>query len=69
MTRELRHLMRDLRRQGFEISPTGGGHRRITRPGQRGAVYTSSTPSDWPALKNLRAQIRKTFTAIDSPAG
>lgn len=39
-------------------SPTGSGHLKLTSP-TGAVVYAGSTPSNWRALKNLRAQLRR----------
>nr|WP_024310255.1 hypothetical protein [Pseudomonas sp. P818] len=36
---------------GWQIAKTNGGHLRLTKPG-RPIVHTSSTPSDWRAVRN-----------------
>jgi hypothetical protein len=59
---DLQRLFRELRRHGFAVSKTGGGHQRITRTGRPGAaVFTASTPSDWRTIRNLKSNLRKVF--------
>ncbi len=36
---------------GWQITRTNGGHLRLTKPG-RPIIHTSSTPSDWRAVRN-----------------
>lgn len=56
---EAEKLWRQLRRQGFAVERTHGGHMRITHPRMTGPVFASSTPSDWHSLRNLQATLRR----------
>jgi hypothetical protein len=55
-----RDLARELEALGIEptITPTSSGHLRINLSNGE-VVYTSSTPSDWRSLLNVRAQVRR----------
>lgn len=61
MKKDIKKLRRALERDGFTVQDTPGGHTRITHPDKPGIVFGPSTPSDWRALKNMKAQIRRTF--------
>nr|WP_231709091.1 type II toxin-antitoxin system HicA family toxin [Pseudomonas denitrificans (nom. rej.)] len=43
---------------GWTISRTNGGHLRFTKPG-RPIIHTSSTPSDWRAVRNAVAMLAR----------
>ena len=43
---------------GWQITRTNGGHLRLTKPG-RPIVHTSSTPSDWRAVRNAVAMLAR----------
>ncbi|SFC76868.1 hypothetical protein SAMN05216577_11098 [Pseudomonas citronellolis] len=45
-------------RFGWKISRTNGGHLRLTKPG-RPIIHTSSTPSDWRAVRNALAMLAR----------
>ncbi len=54
--------LRQLLQQEFpqaQARPTRGGHWEISTP--RGPVYVSATPSDWRALRKVRAELRRRF--------
>lgn len=60
-TREADKLWRRLRRQGFTVERTNGGHVRITHPAMHQPVFTSATPSDARSLNNVVALLRRTL--------
>jgi len=43
---------------GWDVARTKGGHLRFTKPG-RPIVHTSSTPSDWRAVRNALAMLAR----------
>lgn len=43
---------------GWQISRTNGGHLRLTKPG-RPIIHTSSTPSDWRAVRNAVSMLAR----------
>lgn len=43
---------------GWTISFTRGGHLRLTKPG-RPVIHSSQTPSDWRAVHNAVAMLRR----------
>jgi hypothetical protein len=49
---------------GRSVEATAGGHLRLIKDGAA-PIYTASTPSDWRALANTRAQLRR----MDREAG
>lgn len=58
-SRETRHLLDRLAQiPGWHVVKRKRGHYKITGP--RGVLYfTSSTPSDWRAVRNLRSDLRQ----------
>jgi hypothetical protein len=54
-----RDLIRAAKRDGWQISRTGGDHLKLTHPEARGPVYTGSTPSDCRAIRHARAEMRR----------
>lgn len=63
-TREdLRQLVDFAKANGWTVSRTRGGHIRFTKPGL-GSIYTSSTPSDYRAGLNAKAQLRRAQRAM-----
>lgn len=63
--KKLRDLTDFAMTQGWTISHTNGGHLRFSKPGLP-PIFTSSTPSDYRAERNMRAQLRRTDRQIDS---
>jgi hypothetical protein len=55
---DLRQLMRSAVRQGWKVQRTGGGHLAWCSPAGA-VVFSASTPSDWRALQNHKAHLRK----------
>ncbi len=55
---DLRDIVREARRQGWKVLPTKGGHLEFRSPqGQR--IFGPSTPSDWRAVRNLLAHLKR----------
>jgi hypothetical protein len=61
--REMDQFIRQLRRERFTATITGGSHWRITRPDMAAPVFAASTPSDRRTLLHLRAEIRRRLPA------
>ena len=58
--KDLKQLMRKLRKAGVELELTGGTHWRATHPDKPGVKLTfASTPSDWRGLKNMKAAFKR----------
>lgn len=55
--KDLRQLCREKIAQGWRIELTNGGHLRWTWPATGEIVFTSQTPSDWRALKNIKKRL------------
>lgn len=56
----LRDIERAAKEQGWEVGRTKKGHPRFVPPDPtRGIVIGSGTPSDWRALKNLLAELKR----------
>lgn len=62
---DMMKLVRMLERDGFTAVHTGGGHLCLRHPGFSGCVFTSSTPSDHRAVKNLRAMLKRKLRAAN----
>jgi predicted RNA binding protein YcfA (HicA-like mRNA interferase family) len=59
-TKEVKALVRHLRRQGFTVSLTKrSGHYKVRHPESPGMVILPSTPSDARSLRNAVAQLRR----------
>lgn len=56
--KEIRHLTRELTRQGFEVRTTRRGHHLVSKNGVV-VAGVPGTPSDWRSLKNARADLRR----------
>jgi len=57
MSKDLKQLIRDLP-PAWKAMPTRGGHMKLRH--ESGAIVTcASTPSDWRAIRNLRARIKR----------
>lgn len=56
--REVRDVLRKLDKLGCQISRSGSGHWRVTRPG-RPAVVISHSPGDHHALRNIKSDLKK----------
>lgn len=53
-------MLDECRAQGAIITVTGGDHYKIVPPDKtKRIIYTSYTPSDIRALKNIRSDLRK----------
>lgn len=61
MKKEIKQLFKDLEKNGYTVTDTRGGHKAIRHPQKPGVVHSASTPSDHRGLKNLKAQLRRTF--------
>ncbi|CAB4203540.1 hypothetical protein UFOVP1382_153 [uncultured Caudovirales phage] len=61
--REVDALVKQIRRLGFTVDKTGAGHWRVASPS--GPIFMPSTPSDWRAVKNMRAALRRAGIAIE----
>jgi hypothetical protein len=58
---DYRQVLLDAARRGWTVTPTRGGHVKLTfRSGA--IVFTGSTPSDWRAGRNLDRQLRRLET-------
>lgn len=55
--KDLVKVLRELRRQGFEVAPLRNHHLAVTKDGHRVAVL-SATPSDRRSRKNEMADLR-----------
>jgi hypothetical protein len=58
MKRDLHDLLNEARGRGWVTELTHGGHWKLLGP-DRQMLFTSSTPSDWRGLRNIRQDIRR----------
>lgn len=58
MKRDLHKLIEQVVARGWEVAKTSGGHLRWKHP-SGSIVFTSSTPSDRRALKNIETHLRR----------
>jgi predicted RNA binding protein YcfA (HicA-like mRNA interferase family) len=57
---DLRDIERAAQEQGWEVGRTGKGHPRFVPPDKtKRIVVGSGTPSDWRALRNLLADLKR----------
>lgn len=56
--KEVRRLARAAADAGWDVKRTGGGHLRFLPPEGK-PLFMSSTPSDFRAVTNFRAQLRR----------
>ena len=57
--KELKQLMEDGKRKGWIIEKTNGGHYRWVNRRTGAFFFASATPSDWRAMKNIRAKMNR----------
>ena len=58
-SQQMKEARRDLERQGFTATKTRGGHWRFEHSDMDGPVFAADTPSDYRAIKNLYAMLRR----------
>ena len=58
---EVRGLLSELQRLGCEVVRSKDGHYKVTRPGYRGTVVVSHSPSDRRAWRNTLGYLRRTL--------
>jgi len=61
--REFRPLVEAAVAQGWTVTPTKGGHLKFQSP-KGDVVFAAGTPSDWRAMKNVRAHLRRAGLAV-----
>jgi predicted RNA binding protein YcfA (HicA-like mRNA interferase family) len=52
-------VCRRLKKEGFLVGQTRGGHLRFEHPEMQGAVFAPSTPSDLRSIANLCALLKR----------
>jgi hypothetical protein len=63
--KDLEKLIRDKRAEGWVIVQTSGKHYKWTAP--TGAFFfSSSTPSDWRALRKIEMHIRQCLRGVEA---
>jgi hypothetical protein len=61
MGKELEQYLRDLERNGYTIVRTRKSHIKVTAPNGN-FTYQAGTPSDWRAMRNFQADVRRAAT-------
>lgn len=66
MEREIRRVLESAQWTDFDLEKTAGGHYRITlKAGDQAKVaFAPSTPSDWRAIPNMKAQLRRAMREL-----
>lgn len=64
---DLDTLLKQAMRAGWSVRRTRGNHWCLMAPNGKAKVYTSSTPSDWRGLPNLRAWINRIARSLGTP--
>ena len=60
MVKDVRELARIAAAQGWRVERTGKHHLRWVPPDRgRRVIYSGSTPSDYRAIRNIRAMLRR----------
>ena len=62
----LRTIKREFEPQRIAVDRTNGGHLRLTLPNSKRPIFIARTPSDWRAIRNVRAFVRRALTATTS---
>jgi len=57
--KEIRAWLKAAESQGFEVRYTKGSHIQVRNPSGRVIAGSGSTPSEYRAIKNFRAQLRR----------
>lgn len=57
--KDLRKLVREMEKQGWTVEHMNSDHLRWYPPDGRDPVFSGSTPSDWRALRNIKAKLRR----------
>jgi hypothetical protein len=61
MHKEMKQTLKRLKKEGLIVSQSGGGERHVKLTLSNGALYVvSASSSDWRALRNVEAGIRRT---------
>lgn len=58
-TKDYRQLLRKVKKQGFDVEQTKGGHVRVTSPCGELSRVIPCTASDFRAIKNSTADLKK----------
>jgi len=58
MHKDVRQLVRRLRKQDFNVEHTENGHLRVSAAGGP-YIVIPSTPSDWRSMKNATVRLRR----------
>jgi len=59
MSRDISALLRRLKQEGWQVTPSRKGHTRLVHPKASRVVFAPKTPSDVRALHNIRAVCRR----------
>lgn len=66
MFREASRLVRDLRRDGYQVVPTNKGHFRVMLPTGATLAVFSSTPSNQNFRNRVMADLKRAQKVLDS---
>ena len=58
MNKEINKILRELKRRGCTVRPTGGGHWRVSRDGHQ-SITMAKSPTDHRTLMNVRQDVRR----------
>jgi predicted RNA binding protein YcfA (HicA-like mRNA interferase family) len=58
-SREARDVCNKAKKQGWSIGKTRNGHLKLRPPNKNIVIIGPSTPSDWRAVKNLIAHMKR----------
>jgi predicted RNA binding protein YcfA (HicA-like mRNA interferase family) len=63
MKKDLKQIVQMYEQWGWSVEKTNGGHLRFKGP-KGELVFSGSTPSDWRAIANLKAQLRRATAMV-----
>lgn len=58
-SRQAKDLIRWAEAHGWSVSKTNGGHLRYTHPDVDTPVFGATSPSDWRAIRNMKARMKR----------
>lgn len=57
--KEMRQLVRELRKEGYEVTVTSGQHYCVRKDGTGPAVFMPQTPSDFRGLHRVHSKLKR----------
>jgi len=65
MNKEIKQLMMQAIKQGWNVKVRNSGHMVWTSPNPKvGPIFSSQTPSDWRAIKKIKSQLRRAGASV-----